>query len=75
MGLSPARATRSEIGRTSRTCQDSVNFISSERADATSSGSRAAPVMSPRYVCPPDPAPRPPERSGAAEAVSESTAR
>eukprot|EP00969_Alexandrium_andersonii_P149776 6622562-Alexandrium_andersonii.AAC.1 len=33
-----------------------MNRVSSERADAASSGSKAAPVMSSRYVCPPDPA-------------------
>eukprot|EP00969_Alexandrium_andersonii_P138907 6143047-Alexandrium_andersonii.AAC.1 len=52
-----------------------MNRISSERADATSSGSRAAPVMSSRYVRPTDPALRPPEHSGPAEPVSESRAR
>eukprot|EP00969_Alexandrium_andersonii_P235237 10385759-Alexandrium_andersonii.AAC.1 len=36
MGLLPARAMRSEIGRMAHTCQDSMNRISSERADATS---------------------------------------
>eukprot|EP00969_Alexandrium_andersonii_P287155 12694471-Alexandrium_andersonii.AAC.1 len=59
---------RSEIGRTPHARQDSTNRISSERADGTSSGSRAAPVMSSRYACPPGPAPRSPEHSGAAEA-------
>eukprot|EP00969_Alexandrium_andersonii_P118123 5224843-Alexandrium_andersonii.AAC.1 len=49
--------------------------VSSERAGATSSRSEAAPVMSPRYVCPPGPALRSPELSGTAEAVSESMAR
>eukprot|EP00969_Alexandrium_andersonii_P121542 5373099-Alexandrium_andersonii.AAC.1 len=50
MGLLPARATRSEIGRTPHACQGSMNRISSARADATSSGPNAVPVMSPRYV-------------------------
>eukprot|EP00969_Alexandrium_andersonii_P246086 10874475-Alexandrium_andersonii.AAC.1 len=52
-----------------------MNRISPERADASSSGSKAAPVMSSRYVCPPGPALLPPEHSGPAEAVSDSTAR
>eukprot|EP00969_Alexandrium_andersonii_P345228 15260771-Alexandrium_andersonii.AAC.1 len=38
MGLLPARARRSETGRTSQTPQDSANLISSARAAATSSG-------------------------------------
>eukprot|EP00969_Alexandrium_andersonii_P133099 5885914-Alexandrium_andersonii.AAC.1 len=68
MGRLPARARRSEIGRTLRACQDSTNRISSERAAATSSESRTAPVMSPRYGSPVDPALRSPERPGTAEA-------
>eukprot|EP00969_Alexandrium_andersonii_P360803 15456189-Alexandrium_andersonii.AAC.1 len=68
MGLLPARAMRSEIGRTPHARQESMNRISSERADATSSGSRAVSVMSARYICPPGPAPRSPEHSGTAEA-------
>eukprot|EP00969_Alexandrium_andersonii_P031137 1358889-Alexandrium_andersonii.AAC.1 len=68
MGLLPVRAMHSEIGRTPHARQDSMNRISSERADATSSGPRAAPVMSPRYACPTDPALPPPENSGTAEA-------
>eukprot|EP00969_Alexandrium_andersonii_P275843 12192343-Alexandrium_andersonii.AAC.1 len=68
MGLLPARAMHSEIGRRSHTYQDSMNRIASERADATSSGSRAAPVTSPRYICPPGSALRSPEHSGTAEA-------
>eukprot|EP00969_Alexandrium_andersonii_P010323 450268-Alexandrium_andersonii.AAC.1 len=68
MGLLPARAMRSEIGRTSHTCQDPMNRISSERADATNSGPKAAPVMSSRYACPPGSALRSPEHSGTAEA-------
>eukprot|EP00969_Alexandrium_andersonii_P121047 5350421-Alexandrium_andersonii.AAC.1 len=75
MGLLPARAMHLEIGRTSHTCQDPMSRISSERADATSSGPRTAPVMSPRYVCPPGPALRPSEHSDAAEAVAASTTR
>eukprot|EP00969_Alexandrium_andersonii_P080626 3553710-Alexandrium_andersonii.AAC.1 len=75
MGFLPARAMRSEIGRTPRTRHDSMRRVPSARADATSSGPRAAPVMSSRYVCPPGPAPRPSEDSGTAEAVSESAAR
>eukprot|EP00969_Alexandrium_andersonii_P114219 5049241-Alexandrium_andersonii.AAC.1 len=67
MGRLPARATHSEIGRTSHTRQDSMNRISSERAAATSSASRPAPVMSSRYGCPPSPALRPSEHSDTTE--------
>eukprot|EP00969_Alexandrium_andersonii_P347962 15385808-Alexandrium_andersonii.AAC.1 len=52
-----------------------MDRISSERADATSSGSRTALVMSPWYVCPPGPALRSPEHSDAAEATATSAAR
>eukprot|EP00969_Alexandrium_andersonii_P157821 6974998-Alexandrium_andersonii.AAC.1 len=54
MGLLPARAKHSEIGRTPHACQDSMNRASSARAAATSSESSTAPVMSSRYGCPPD---------------------
>eukprot|EP00969_Alexandrium_andersonii_P084025 3706602-Alexandrium_andersonii.AAC.1 len=69
MGRLPARARHSETGWTSHACQDSMNRISSARADSTS------PVMSSRYVCQFDRAPRTPEDSGSAEAASESRAR
>eukprot|EP00969_Alexandrium_andersonii_P242111 10693192-Alexandrium_andersonii.AAC.1 len=56
----------SETGLTSQKPQDSMNRISSERAAATSSGGRTAPVMSPRSCGAPLPAPWPPEHSGRA---------
>eukprot|EP00969_Alexandrium_andersonii_P210471 9297398-Alexandrium_andersonii.AAC.1 len=40
-----------------------MNRISSERAAATSSGGKAAPVISPRNCCIPPPAPWPSEHS------------
>eukprot|EP00969_Alexandrium_andersonii_P247618 10941638-Alexandrium_andersonii.AAC.1 len=52
-----------------------MNRISSERAAATSSESRAAPVMSSRYGCPLDPDRRPSERSDIAHAGGPSAAR
>eukprot|EP00969_Alexandrium_andersonii_P015921 696959-Alexandrium_andersonii.AAC.1 len=75
MGRLPARARHPETGRTSHTCQDPMNRISSARADSTSPGSKTAPAMSSRYVCLLDHAPRTPEDSGSAESVSESRAR
>eukprot|EP00969_Alexandrium_andersonii_P344994 15249879-Alexandrium_andersonii.AAC.2 len=48
MGLFPVRARRSEIGRASQTPQGSIKRISSERAADTSSGGKAASVMSSR---------------------------
>eukprot|EP00969_Alexandrium_andersonii_P247309 10928992-Alexandrium_andersonii.AAC.1 len=54
MGFLPVRARRSEIGRTSQTCHDSMNRIPSARAAIASSGSRTVPVMSSRNGCPPD---------------------
>eukprot|EP00969_Alexandrium_andersonii_P106701 4706946-Alexandrium_andersonii.AAC.1 len=63
MGLFPARERRSEIDRTSQTPPDSMNRISFQRATATSSGSRTAPVMSPRNCCAPLSAQRPPQPS------------
>eukprot|EP00969_Alexandrium_andersonii_P183040 8087627-Alexandrium_andersonii.AAC.1 len=75
MGRSPARERHSEIGRTSHACQDSMNRISSERAAATSSGSKTAPVMSSRYGCTPVPALRSSECSDTAEPGVASAAR
>eukprot|EP00969_Alexandrium_andersonii_P109377 4825365-Alexandrium_andersonii.AAC.1 len=75
MGFSPARAKHSEIGRTPRACQDSMNRISSSRAAAASSEPRTAPATSSRHGCPPDAAPRPPECSDAGEAGGSSNPR
>eukprot|EP00969_Alexandrium_andersonii_P279029 12332080-Alexandrium_andersonii.AAC.1 len=66
MGFFPARERHSEIGLTPQTPQDSMNRLSSERAAATSSGGRTAPVVSPRNCCAPLPVPWPPEHSGRA---------
>eukprot|EP00969_Alexandrium_andersonii_P264642 11696988-Alexandrium_andersonii.AAC.1 len=55
------RERHSEIGRTSQTPQDSMNRISSERAAATSSGGRTAPVTSSWNCCEPSPAQLPSE--------------
>eukprot|EP00969_Alexandrium_andersonii_P040583 1779304-Alexandrium_andersonii.AAC.1 len=63
MGFSPARAKRSDIGRTSHARQGSTNRTSSARAAAARSESRTAPVTSSRRGCPPDSALRPPEHS------------
>eukprot|EP00969_Alexandrium_andersonii_P139660 6178425-Alexandrium_andersonii.AAC.1 len=68
MGFLPAQANRSEIGRTPRTRQDSMNRTSSARAAAARSESRAAPVMSPRSSCPPGSALRPFEDADTDEA-------
>eukprot|EP00969_Alexandrium_andersonii_P035602 1559649-Alexandrium_andersonii.AAC.1 len=75
MGFLPARAKRSEIGRTPHTCQGSMNRISSARAAAASSESRTAPVISPRRGELPDSAPRPPECSDTCGADGSSTPR
>eukprot|EP00969_Alexandrium_andersonii_P049865 2187987-Alexandrium_andersonii.AAC.1 len=66
MGLLPGREKHSGIGLTSQTPQDFMNRIFSERAAATWSGGKAAPVTSSRNSCPPLSGPPPPKDSDCA---------